>query len=90
MFLKKAGIVPSLGYGDIYIIRYRKLMVVHSASRFMQQIGKKRIRLQFKHTNYVCLMLTGNKYVHTTIHDFKIWFRGLLKLHVFLMGNSQA
>ena len=34
-------------------------MVVHSASRFMQRIGKKRTRLQFQHTNYVCLMLTG-------------------------------
>ena len=34
-------------------------MVVHSASRFMQLIGKKRTRLQFQHTNYVCLMLTG-------------------------------
>ena len=34
-------------------------MVVHSASRFMQRIGKKQTRLQFQHTNYVCLMLTG-------------------------------
>ena len=32
-------------------------MVVHSASGFVQRIGKKRTRLQ--HTNYVCLMLTG-------------------------------
>ena len=34
-------------------------MVVHSASGFVQRIGKKRTRLQFQHTNYVCLMLTG-------------------------------
>ena len=34
-------------------------MVVHSASCFMQRIGKKQTRLQFQHTNYVCLMLTG-------------------------------
>ena len=34
-------------------------MVVHSASRFMQRIGKKQTRLQFQHTNYGCLMLTG-------------------------------
>ena len=26
---------------------------------FMQRIGKKRTQLQFQHTNYVCLMLTG-------------------------------
>ena len=35
------------------------LMAVHSASHFMQRIGKKQTRLQFQHTNYVCLMLTG-------------------------------
>ena len=52
-------------------------MVVHSASRFMQRIGKKRTRLQFQYTNYVCFDAHRAKYVHTTIHDFEIWFRGL-------------
>ena len=65
-------------------------MVVHSASCFMQRNGKKRTQLQFQHTNYVCFDAYRAKYVHTTFHDIKIWFRGLSKLHVFLMGNSQA
>ena len=34
-------------------------MVVHPASRFLQRISKKRTRLKFQHTNYVCLMPTG-------------------------------
>ena len=65
-------------------------MVVHSASRFMQPIGKKQTRLQFQHTNYVYFDAYRAKHVHTTIHDFKIWFRGLSKLHDFLMGNSKV
>ena len=30
-------------------------MLAHSASRFMQRIGKKRTRLQFQHPNYSCV-----------------------------------
>ena len=51
-------------------ISYTKLMVVHFASRFMQQIGKKRTLLQFQHTNYVCFDAYKAKYVHTAIHDY--------------------
>ena len=45
-------------------------MLAHSASRFMQQIGKKRTRLQFQHPNFVCFDAYKAKYVHTAIHDF--------------------
>ena len=56
-------------------------MVVHSASPFMQRIGKKQTRLQFHHgkkqtrlqfhhSNYVCFDAYKAKYVHTTILDF--------------------
>ena len=45
-------------------------MVVHSASRFMQRVGKKQTRLQFHHSNYVCFDAYKAKYVHTTILDF--------------------
>ena len=62
--------MPSLGNGDICIIRYMKLMVVQSASCFMQRIVKKRTRLQFQHINYVCFDAYKAKYVHTTTHDF--------------------
>ena len=65
-------------------------MAVHSASRFMQRIVKKWTRLQFQYTNYVCFDAYKAKYVHTTTMTFEIWFRGLSKLHVFLMGNSPA
>ena len=51
IFSKNPLIVPSLGNGEICIIRYTKLMVVHYALRFIQRIGKKRTRLQFHHTN---------------------------------------
>ena len=44
-----------------------KLMLVHSSSRFMQRIGKKRTRLQFQHP--VCFDAYKAKYVHTAIHD---------------------
>ena len=43
-------------------------MLVHSASRFMQRISKKRTRLQFQHHNYVCFDAYKAKYVHTAIH----------------------
>ena len=55
-------------------------MVDHSASGFMQRIGKKRTQLQFQHIKYVCFNAYKAKYVHTTIYDFKIWLRGLSKL----------
>ena len=45
-------------------------MLAHSASRFMQRIGKKRTRLQFQHPNFVCFDAYKAKYVHTAIHDF--------------------
>ena len=61
-------------------------MVVQSASRFMQRIGKKRTRLQFQHTNYVCFDAYRAKHVHTSIHDFKIWFRGYGQLPNITMG----
>ena len=54
MFSKNVLIVLSLGNGEICIIRYTKLMVAQSASCFMQQIGKKRTRLQFHHTIKDC------------------------------------
>ena len=38
-------------------------MVVHSASRFMQRIGKKPTQLQFQHTNYVCFDAYRAKHV---------------------------
>ena len=53
MFLKKASTVPSLGNGDTCIVRYTKPMLVHSASRSMQHIGKKLTQLQFQHPNCV-------------------------------------
>ena len=70
MFSKKVLIVPSLGNGEICIIRYMKLMVVHYASPFMQRIGKKRTRLQFHHTNYVCFDAYKDKYVHTACFPY--------------------
>ena len=54
MFSKKCVNSSKPWLWEICIIRYTKLMVVHYASRFMQRIGKKRTRLQFHHTNYVC------------------------------------
>ena len=45
-------------------------MLAHSASRFMQRIGKKRTRLQFQHPNYVCFDAYKKIYVHTAIQDF--------------------
>ena len=57
-------------------------MVVHSASRFMQRIGKKQTRLQ------CVLMLTRQNMCIQPSLTFKIWFMvlkyGLSKLHVFL------
>ena len=70
MFSKKCVNIPSLGNGEICIIRYTKLMVVHYASCFMQRIGKKHTRLQYHHTNYVCFDAYKAKYLHTTIHNF--------------------
>ena len=76
MFSKNALIVPSLGNGEICIrYVYMKLMVVHYASRFMQRISKKRTRLQFHHTNYVC---------------FDAYKANMSILPVFLIGNSHA
>ena len=45
-------------------------MLVHSASRFMQRIGKKQTRLQFQHPNCVSFDSYKAKYVHTAIHDY--------------------
>ena len=45
-------------------------MLAHSASRFMQRIGKKQTRLQFQHPNFVGFDAYKAKYVHTAIHDF--------------------
>ena len=45
-------------------------MVVHSASRFMQRIGRKQTRLKLHHSNYVCFDAYKAKYVHRTILDF--------------------
>ena len=43
-------------------------MLVHSVSRFMQRIGKKRTRLQFQHPNFVCFdALQGNICAYTSI-----------------------
>ena len=44
-------------------------MLAHSASRFMQRIGKKPTRLEFQHPNFVCFDAYKAKYVHTAIHD---------------------
>ena len=86
-FTKNAREVSSSGKGDLGFIIHTKLMLAHSASRFMQQIGKKRTRLKFQHPNFACFdALQGKKPSMT----FKIGFRGLSKLHVFLMGDSPA
>ena len=69
-FTKNAREVSSSGKGDFGFIIHTKLMLAHSASRFMQQIGKKRTRLQCQHTNFVCFDAYKAKYVHTAIHDF--------------------
>ena len=49
-------------------------MVVQSASRFMQRIGKKQTRLQ------CVLMLTRQNMCIQPSLTFKIWFRSLSKL----------
>ena len=54
-FTKNAREVSSSGKGDLGFVIDTKLMLAHSASRFMQRIGKKRTRLQFQHPNFVCL-----------------------------------
>ena len=64
-------------------------MLAHSASRFMQRIGKKTDWVANPDPNYVCFDAYKAKYVHTAM-TFKILFRRLSKLHVFLMGNSPA
>ena len=68
-FSKNAGTVPSLGDGDICINSYTKLMLIDSASRFMQRISKIPTWLPFQHPNYVCFDAYKAKYVHTAIHD---------------------
>ena len=80
MFSKKCVNIPSLGNGEICIIRY------YSCSELVKNtLGCNTIIL------IMCvLMLTRqNMYIQPSI-TFKIWFRGLSKLHVFLMGNSPA
>ena len=69
-FTKNARELSSSGKGDLGFIIHTKLMRAHSASRFMQRIGKKRTRLQFQHPNFVCFDAYKAKYVHTAIHDF--------------------
>ena len=46
-------------------------ILVDSASRFMQRIGKKWTRLQFQHPNHVCFDAYKAKYVHRAIRDLK-------------------
>ena len=62
-------------------------MVVHSASRFMQRIGKKRTLLQFQHPNYVCFDAYKAKYVHTAIHDLKFGSGGHIEIACFPYGQ---
>ena len=62
-------------------------MVVHSASCFMQQIIKKRTRLQFQHTNYVCFDAYKAKYVHTTTHDFLNMVQRFIEIAIFFYGQ---
>ena len=69
-FTKNARELSSSGKGDLCFIIHTKLMLAHSASRFMQRIGKKRTLLQFQHPNFVCFDAYKAKYVHTAIHDF--------------------
>ena len=45
-------------------------MLVYSASRFMQRIGKKTRWLQFQHPSYMCFDAYKVKYVYTETHDF--------------------
>ena len=60
-------------------------MVVHSASHFMQRIGKKRTRLQFQHTNYVCFDAYKAKYVHTTMYAHMV--QRFIKIACFPYGQ---
>ena len=75
MFSKNVLIVPSLGNGEICIIRYKILMVVHYASCFMQRIGKNGPGCNSIILIMCVLMLTR---------------QNMCILHVFLMGNSPA
>ena len=62
-------------------------MLVHSASRFMQRIGKKRLGCNSSILIICVSMLTRqNKCIQPSM-TFKILFRSLWKLHVFLMGQ---
>ena len=65
-------------------------MLVHSASRFVQQIGKKRTLSQFQHTNYVCFDAYKAKYVHTAIHDFYNMVQGFLEIACFPYGQLSS
>ena len=63
-----------------------KQMLAHSASRFMQRIGKKRTLLQFQHPNFVCFDAYKAKYVHTVIYDFLNMVQGFIEIALFPYG----
>ena len=75
---------------SICIIRYTKLMLIHSASRFMQRLGTNGLGCNSSILIMCVLMLTRQNMCIQPSMTFKIWFRGLSKLHVFLMGKSPA
>ena len=56
------------GKGELGFIIHTKLMLAHSASRFMQRVSKKWTRSQFQHPIFACFDAYKAKYVH--IHDF--------------------
>ena len=76
---------------EIFVLfTYKKRILAHSASDFVQQIHIKLILLEFHHPNNVDLMLRRKNICIQQSIPFKILLRNLSKLHIFLMANSPA
>ena len=78
LFHKKCMRIINSGKGDLHT----KLMLAYSVSRFMQQTCKKWTLFNSSILIMCVLILTRQDMCIQPSMTFKIWFRGLSKLHV--------